>query len=124
MKLNHECIRDIILFIEDTTTASIPYVSVIKIQNHLKSIYDKETINYHVLYIGSAYLVEKVSVADGNIPLNVWDLTPLGHDYASNIRDNKVWSKLKSVTSKFASISLPVLIEKSSEIAFNLLNHS
>jgi len=124
MKLNHDCIRDIILFIEDTTTASIPYVLVINIQNHLNSIYDNETINYHVLFIGSAHLVEKVSVADNNIPLTVWDLTPLGHDYAGNIRDTKVWSKLKSVTSKLASISLPVLIEKSSEIAFNLLNHS
>lgn len=124
MRLNHECIRDIILFIEDTTTASIPYVSAAKIHNHLKDIYDKETINYHILYIESAYLVEKVSVADGNIPLHIWDLTPLGHDYASNIRDNKVWSKIKSATSKLASISLPVLIEKSSELAFNLLNHS
>lgn len=124
MRLNHECIRDIILIVEDTTTASIPYVSAEKIHNDLNDIYDEETINYHILYIESADLVERVSIADGNIPIHIWDLTPLGHDYASNIRDNKVWSKVISAVSKFTSVSLPVLIDKSAQIAFDLLNHS
>ena len=121
MKLNHDCIRDLIIFIEDTTTASKPYVLSSQIYDYLSHKYDDETLNYHIIYIYEADIVRNLSLADGNIPITIWDLTPIGHDYANNIRNNKVWDKLKVATSKFTSISLPILIEKSSEILLNMI---
>mgnify|MGYP002795127074 CR=1 FL=1 len=90
--------------------------------NKFNGTYDEDVINYHIKFIYESNLVEKVSYASGFIPIRIWDLTPLGHQYAANIRDNTIWNKLKGTISKFASISLPILIQKSSEIFLNTIS--
>lgn len=121
MKLNHDCIRDILLFVEDHTTSVKYYVLASDLQDSLADTYSLDTINYHIYQVKSFNLVEDVSFADGRNPIRIFDLTPFGHEYVSNIRDNKVWSKIKSSTNKLASVGIEILIAKASEIAFSLL---
>lgn len=110
MKLNHDCIRDILLFIEENVTEENDCVDVSNLTESLKSKYDIDTIYYHIRQIHKAGLVDDVSYGDGN-PMFISDLSWEGHSYVDNIRDNKVWAKVKEKTKGIASASLPVLIE-------------
>ncbi|WP_123053126.1 DUF2513 domain-containing protein [Clostridium sp. JN-1] len=114
MRLNNDCIRDILLYIEEHTTDEYPFVSVSDLKSKLQK-YSSDVINYHVRQIDQANLVNSVSYAD-DAPQDIAGLSWEGNIYISNIRDDKVWSKLKDATKHLASVSLPVLIEKAPDI--------
>ncbi|WP_058953190.1 DUF2513 domain-containing protein [Clostridium tyrobutyricum] len=116
MRLNHDCIRDILLYIEENITDSKPIIEADEILAYLQHKYDIDTINYHIRQIDKAKLVDKVSYAE-NVPYFICDLSWDGHVYVDNIRDNKIWNKLKDATKHLTSVSLPVLIEKAPDIA-------
>lgn len=115
MRLNHDCIRDILLYVEENITYDIESVDVENLISKFSSKYDKDTINYHIRQIGNASLVEKVFYSEDS-PKFISDLTWEGHEYIDNIRDPKVWTKLKASTKNLASVSLPLLIEKAPDI--------
>lgn len=115
MRLNHDCIRDILLYIEDNSTDQYPYVDGDELISSLASKYDADTINYHVRQIDKANLVDKVMYAE-NVPHLICDLSWEGRHFLDNIRDIRVWNKLKAVSKGLVSVSLPILIEKAPDI--------
>lgn len=110
MRLNHDCIRDILLYIEKNTTDEIGTIDAETLISDLSCKYDEGTINYHVRQIHKANLVDDVFYAD-DVPDTICGLSWDGHCYMDNIRDNKVWDKLKELSEGVSSIGLPVLIE-------------
>lgn len=108
MKLNNDCIRDILLFIESNTDFEKPFINSDALITNLQS-YDKNTIYYHIKMISQAELVDKVTFAD-NRPFLVYNLSWEGHQYLDNIRDDKVWKLLKEKTNQLSSVSLKILI--------------
>lgn len=123
MRLNHDCIRDILLYVEENITYDIESVDVENLISKFSSKYDKNTINYHIKQIGNASLVEEVFYSEDS-PELISDLTWEGHEYVNNIRDSKVWAKLKDLTKNLASVSLSVLIQKAPDIVNSLLPKS
>ncbi|MGO5075220.1 DUF2513 domain-containing protein [Clostridium sporogenes] len=123
MRLNHDCIRDILLYVEENITYDIESVDVENLISKFSSKYDKDTINYHIRQIGNASLVEEVFYSEDS-PELISDLTWEGHEYVNNIRDSKVWAKLKDLTKNLASVSLSVLIQKAPDIVNSLLPKS
>lgn len=115
MRLNNDCIRDILLYIERNTTDEMPFINAENLINDLQQKYDKGTINYHVRQIDKAGLVDDVYYSEDE-PDTISDLSWEGHNFINNIRDNNVWSKLKESTKHLGSVSLPVLIEKAPDI--------
>lgn len=107
MRLNNDCVRDILLFIEESTTSTITCVDVDSLVNALPS-YTTDEIYYHIIQINKYHYVDDVSYAD-DVPYFIGDLTPIGRDFVDNVRDNKVWSATKKVASKLSSASLPIL---------------
>ncbi|MGN9161248.1 DUF2513 domain-containing protein [Clostridium sulfidigenes] len=108
MRLNNDCIRDILLYIEANTDYEKSCINSDVLVKDLK--YDKNTIFYHICMIRQARLVDNVSFAD-NEPKLISRLSWQGHQYLDNIRDNKVWRLLKEKTSKLSSVSLSLLIQ-------------
>ena len=108
MKLNNDCIREILLFIEDNTDFEKSFVDVDKLAAYLNK-YDSNTIYYHIKMIDQAGLVDKVCWADCR-PYSISNPSWNGHEYLSNIRDDKVWKMMKDYTSKLSSVSLQFLI--------------
>lgn len=108
MKLNNDCIRDILLFIESNTDFEKLFIDPDALVNSLQS-YDKNTIYYHIRMISQANLVDNVLFA-GNEPYTISSLSWEGHQYLDNIRDDKVWKLLKEKTNQLSSVSLKILI--------------
>lgn len=115
MKLNPECLRGILLTVEDNCTFSTSWLYQ---QNnfdleHLAE-YDHEEIIYHIRQASQSGLIQGVQYYDNGKCVMISDLTPSGHEFLANIRSDKLWKRLMS---GFAGASLPIMIEGAKEIA-------
>ncbi len=105
MKLLHDCVRDVMLCIEenldDGQTISTTYIF-----ETLKD-YSLKDINYTCKKLKEAgYLIIEQFIG-GNIMVR--DITYSGHQFLDSIRDNNIWIKTKSKISKLAGVSLPII---------------
>lgn len=121
MRLNPDCVRDILLFVEDNTDYEKDCVTLNELLSELP--YNENTLSYHISKMDSAELFEEVYYSGDGIDL-ISSLSWLGHSYLDNIRDNSIWSKTKSALGKLSSVSLPILIQKAADIATMALSNS
>lgn len=114
MKLNQECVRDILLYFEE----NLSYSNSISTSNLSLKDYTCDEITYTIDKLHQyGYIDAHPIIADGMMPIfKVYSLTYEGHQFLDNIRDNKVWLKTKSTVSKFASVSISVLADVASSI--------
>ncbi|HGM1460492.1 hypothetical protein C4203_01380 [Clostridioides difficile] len=108
IRINQECIRDILLFVESRITPSVSSTDIEELIENLP--YSEEIISYHVDLISQSKLIEVILYAD-DIAVDIPDLSPLGRQYLDAIRDDTKWNKLKSSFSSFLSMSIPMALE-------------
>ena len=124
MKLNQECVRQIMLTIE----SDIPYNHYLTkydlINNEHLSSFSEDEILYSILRLDEAGFINcDIQPAD-NIPiynLILSSLTWSGHQFLDNVRDPEVWRKTKAVTSKLASVSLTLISNIASEVIVRMI---
>lgn len=121
MRLNPDCVRDILLYIEENTDSRHQAVSVEDLVRDMAGKYDDNTLYYHISKIDEGGLVDDVSYTGVNIPIDVTSLSWEGHCFLDNIRDNKVWAKVKAFFKSVVSISLPLLSEYAKTVAASFL---
>ena len=116
MKLNPDCIRDILITIEDNTGFG-KYMSY-----NLNSTYDLlqkytfDEVRYHIDQCELSNLITKVNkFIDGSCLIQ--DLSPSGHQFLADIRSDNNWNKTKSIA-KTVGTSLVTAIK---EIATNVI---
>lgn len=100
MKLNPNCIRDILLYIESETDffKSINFKSS-EYEKDFGYKYSKNEIIYHLKQcIDFNYIVASNMCIRGSVIVK--DLTPVGHEFLEKIRDKTVWEKTKIVFNK------------------------
>lgn len=138
MRLNLDCIRQILLCAEENTglrkfcffidsgleesqiIVGSPLIPPPDYQISLLEKFDNDELIYHINYcVESDLLSMDNSFAPYQIIIK--DLTPKGHDFLENIRDNKVWSGIKDVASKVGSKSLDSVIQISSNVITQLI---
>lgn len=115
MKLNPDCIRDILITVEENSDfynqteykAEAPFTTL--------SRYSHNEIIYHIQQCQKSGLIDDVHYYDGGMHTDILDLSPAGHEFLANMRNESIWKK---VVSKGAGASLPVLMELAKEIAF------
>lgn len=95
MRLDPDCVRDILFVVEETTTLSTPCF----INQNYKNIsrlkkYDFATLAYHVNQCAMRHYFTSAEF-DGNWNCIIRDLTPEAHNFIANIRDNTIWNKVK-----------------------------
>lgn len=125
MRLNHECVRQIMLLIE----SDIPYNDSLgkeELLEHPKlQSFTEDEILYAVLRLNEADFI-KCDILPGNnsliYHLSLNGLTWSGHEFLDNIRDNKVWAFVKQTASKTASASLPILAQHAASKVLTLLS--
>jgi len=122
MKLNPDCIRDILLVIEE-------------LSNNINFIYSRELIKYLPQYDSVEILYHVRQMEMSNliiIPLNsfsldgsylIKDLTPNGHKLIADIRKENNWKKTKEIASKVGSFSLDAISTISSNIISKLITN-
>lgn len=118
MKLDLDCVRDILLTVEENTGYQkyITYSINTKQYGNLQK-YGNEKVMYHILQCEKSNLIEagQIDLA-GNILIK--DLTPYGHKFISNIRENKNWNKVKKVANEVGTTSLEAIMQ----IAINIIS--
>ena len=83
--------------------------------------YSNREIEYHTLFLKEAELIviKKNSI---NVTLEISDLTVAGHNFVSNIRNDKNWNKIKEISNNVGSTSINTLIEISEKLISKLID--
>ncbi|NLZ54536.1 MAG: DUF2513 domain-containing protein [Thermoanaerobacteraceae bacterium] len=121
MKLNHNCVRDLLLFIEDNLTYST-YIYVNEIQ--LEGYTQEEIIYSADKLLDAGYITGTRKVflgSDGTPQIEIKSITWDGHQFLDNIRDNKVWEQTKGILSKFSSVSIGIISNVASQVISNII---
>lgn len=121
MKLNHNCVRDLLLYIEDNLEYGY-YLNVNKTKI-------KKYSQHEILYSADKLLEAGYITGDKNILLDgkgiprikINSITWSGHQFLDNIRDNKVWENTKGILSKFSSVSIGVISNVASQVISNMV---
>lgn len=122
MKLNHDCVRFLMLHVEE----NVPYGYFLNVND-----IEHEKFNSEELLYAADKLLE-ANFLDGNVlrsigqPLpniRIKSITWSGHQFLDNIRDDGVWKDTKKVVSKFSSVSLSLIGNIASQILTSLIQN-
>ena len=116
MKLNHDCVRACMLYLETNLglKSRINLVSV-----HLDG-YSDDDVLYSFIKLSEAGFINGKPQPAGNNPAYVFITTSItyeGHKFIDSVRDDTVWFATKKISSKVASVSIDIL----TTIATNVL---
>lgn len=120
MQLNHDCMRDLLLYLEDQTGVykdpetdkfDLFEVSTAQLfaEENLTTKYEPDTIVYTLLkLIEAKMLMGNKVVPAGNsfCHIVVTDITWEGHEFLGHIRDNTTWKKVKDTSVKLGVSSV------------------
>jgi hypothetical protein len=133
MKLNHDYVRDILLFIEkeldykdnsgfthkEITNGQLVYDKVF-------SKHNKEELNYALEQLIKADYIDlasKPNIHRGSIDIaDIIGLTWSGHELLDNIRNDTVWNAVKKKASKFEDFSISVLSTSAKMLVTSLMS--
>ena len=124
MRLNYDCVRDVMLWAEELTAPNryAVYVDVDamntssiflresdkpqpnEFQKKLLEKYSNETLVYHIRYCLKAKFLEGNPY--DNRGITITDLTPEGHQFLADIRSNTIFNKTKEIGIKLGVESL------------------
>ena len=122
MKLNHDCIREVMLYLEE----NLDIGDTIDVDEIELAEYNKNDVTYSVAKLYEAgYISGKITNSfthsySGFVSGITWE----GHKFLDTIRDNKVWSMTKNVLSKVSSASITFASTVASQILTNLISNS
>lgn len=121
MKLNYDCVRDLLLYLEENLTYENDVViNNISIKNYTEAelVYTAEKL-YEANYLNCM----KPQYIDEEIPsIIVLSLTYSGHQFLDTVRDNAVWDKTKKLSSSIASTSLKILENIATNVITNIIS--
>jgi len=118
MKLKHDCVRNVLLAIEEHDD-----VNTFLFDTDLKPMlmkayyYSENDLNYTVLQLIDAGFLDAKNVTDGGYIFLINKITWEGHQFLDNIRDNDSWKKAKEKALTIGGVSLPILAQIAWDIA-------
>lgn len=116
MKLNPDCMRDIMLFLESDLTISVYGFNTIQripLFEHFHGLYSYEDILYSVLQLHkNDYILTdfELHIPDSRFTFDhIYYITPKGYEFIEHIRDNERWKTVKKGASAIRDYSLSAL---------------
>lgn len=113
MKLNINCIRDILIAAEDVITFDSFFYYTKEKPSSLSSSYSHEEIIYHIRQARDAGLITTSDFFDSGDYVYITDLTPAGHSFLADVRTPSVWERIISLGIQ----SLPIAIGIAKDVA-------
>ena len=120
MKLNHNCVRMLLLFLEDNLSLTNQAV----LNGVVIDKYTSDEIVYAGIKLSEAgYIDAHINqYAYGDTPkVVVEQITWEGHKFLDNIRDDTVWGHTMKVVSKFSLTSIAFVSNIASQVLTNLI---
>lgn len=122
MKLNPDCIRDILITIEENTDYCNCWDFDAETVKHKPlSRYSLDEIVYHVSQCKKSGLIDGCEIYMGGIAGRVQDLSPYGHQFLADIRSDNVWNGIKAIAGKVGSTSLDAITQIASNVITELI---
>lgn len=106
MKLNPDCTRDLLLALEDKVSLNTRHDFHRDNCDELTDKYPSNVVLYHLNQCIESNLL-KGKHSSGYIM--IYDITPAGHTFLANIRNDNNWNKTKEIATKVGSFSLNAL---------------
>ena len=120
MKLNPDCVRDILLVVEDETTATHKAAYPSKPVETLDTKYSEEVVLYHVVQcIEAGYFRDAQNC--GRMGFLIPDLSPDGHSFLANVRKDTIWSGVKVIAEKVGANSMTAVTQIASNVISELI---
>ena len=115
MKLNHDCVRDTMLYLENNLELNERTESYF-IASKLNS-FEIDDVIYSIRKLVEADYISAnpISTIDGPSYI-ISALTWQGHQFLDNVREPDVWSKAKSKASVVGQVSIPILSQVASSV--------
>lgn len=137
MKLNHECIRDVLLYLESASYINIDIDGIInwseinatQIYEALAD-YSKEDVYYSLHNLEQAGYITAQSFDADNcvVAYLIKDITFIGHEFLEKIRDDNHWKSIKTCLSAVRNYSLSAISSIAEGVTkaaiSNYFNHS
>ena len=124
MKLNPDCIRDILLAVEEATGFHKEFEYCIG--NNVPELlagYSFEEILYHIRQCDLSGFLYECHYYGNDAYVVIDDLSPAGHDFLSNTRKNAIWEKVKEVSDEIGSDSLKSLAAIAGQMILQLIKN-
>lgn len=126
MKMDIECIRDILLQAEEQgfcvyrDPEFVPETQEENLEFPFIKKYDDEKLLYHINLADEFGLI-KVSHCMGYS--SVYDLSPQGHLFLADIREDNIWNKTKEISKQIGTTSLSSVKEIATNVISNLITN-
>ena len=121
MRIDNDCVRDLLFVIEENATIEYGcYMSGAKKRYPQISSYDGDKIAYHLRYLKMKGLIFNPDEQD----VFSYDLSPSGHEFLANVRDDNNWKKIKSISASIGFASLKIISAIAEGVATAGLNQS
>ena len=121
MKLNPDCIRDILIQLETDLDFPEPVRYHITDDPRILPKYDWYELVYHFKQCSQCGMLEGFQICDSYSSVVINDITYKGHEFLANIRSDKVWNGTKNVFQKIGVTSLNALVQISTNITTELI---
>lgn len=119
MRLNADCVRDVMLFLEE----NLELVSFLECSN-IEINYNSSDVTYTCAkLIEAGYLIGNTTVdLSGHMKVVINSITWNGHQFLDNVRSNTVWNKTKETAIKLGSVSVSFLSNIATQIIANVIS--
>ena len=115
MKLNPDCVRDILFYLEEHLSISedleIEEIDIYELKRQLK--YPIQELANTILVLGEAEFIEIVANSSDDCisSLNIYRITCSGYQFIESIRPESVWKKDKSINGNIGSFSINTITQ-------------
>ncbi len=123
MRLNPDCVRDILLCLEEETA---PYTEIaydkedFQTRHARLAAYNVDEVEYHISQCNqNGFFCDYEQSITGRWA--ILDITPKAHEFLANIREDTVWAGVKSIAKKVGSGSLDCLMQIASNVVTELI---
>lgn len=121
MKLNPDCIRDLLMYFEkETDGMQCIRFDANDLCNTQLSQYTSEELYYHFKQCEyNGFLLNVTNFLD--LTSILLDISPSAHEFLANIRSDSTWNKVKTTAKSIGSYSLKSLTQIASSIVTSLI---
>lgn len=123
MQLSPDCLRDILISVEDHTSYNVGTHYPSDEMNSLRDKYSDMQIRYHIVQAAKANLIEPIIEDEDMSRIYIKDLTPKGHEFLANIRSDTVWNDTKKILAKVGTTSATAIVQIAQQIMIALIKN-
>lgn len=125
MKLNPDCIRDILFYLEENLSISpdldTEEISIFELSQKLKYPIN-ELVNTLLVLDDAGFIAAAYDSGDNHITeFDIYRITYDGYQFIETIRPESTWKKVKSVCGKIGSFSTNVIVQVASNVLTELI---